>query len=356
MLCSKCGADVPDGLRFCDLCGAPMQVVTQAKKYDIDTYDMAAGGGFEAGNAKELEWLKDAAPRRSNKKWFVLGGSVLAVVAIVLLAVFWLIPMLTKGPTEKIVDAFIETTNSESMSVKFGVDTEKLDISGKFKMEYSIKDKFANIYMNMSMQGMTFDVYIIIDEDGGHAAVKNPMTGTYQASEVMGKSEAKDFFDSIESASRDRDEMFEGVAEYLAETTGKGIDEDKFVDAANKMLKELDKQSNLDKLFSYEKEKEDGVIIHKFDPDVYQLAKTVLPIFEDAFEKTDYEVLEEQLEKNKKSMKDMKADVEIGLDGGDLASVLVKTEGMKVEIEISDVNKTTVKMDKDAEAAIKAAK
>ncbi len=359
MFCNQCGTYVPDGKSFCTACGAPMDARPQGKKLpEEDTFDdLFLGGGFEAGHPAEIKGLGEYVPRKSNKKWFVLGGVLIAVAAIVLLVVFWLIPLLTKGPTEKILDAFVATSNAESLSADFRVTLDGEMLTGEFDMECSVRDKKANIYLDITMQAIPMEIYLMIEKDGGYAAVVNPMTGKYIAEKVMDTSEARDFFRSLEQASSNRNKFLEEFAANLNEEYDDVLDEEKFVEAMNKLLNKLDKKSTLEEVFDYEKEKEDGVTVHKFQPDLYQLMDTALPILKSAFENKDvYNALKKAMETSKESLQKTEFTVEVGLKGKYLASFVLETTDVQIEIDLSNVNKTKVKFEKEAKAAIEAAK
>lgn len=366
MICKMCGNVLPEGAERCEKCGEFVDGIVIGKStgfYADQWMNDGMMGGFEAGSPAEIKNLGEYRKPKMRKSTLlgIIFGGVAAAAVIALLCIFVIAPWLTKGPIRKIQDAGIATANAESMTVRMDVMAGgNTALSGLFEMESSVKDKKLNAYFQMTVSGVRMDGYLLVDEDGGYAAVYVDLVGGYTAAKVMDRAEAKDFFDTLKNSNTSAARMYEDIGEVLAEEYGNVFDFSDFDKLMSGLIKELDKKQNREEIFRYSKEKKDGATIHSMEPDVALLLETAAEYARDRFKGDAYEELTGYIEGQRLLGKFTDASLEVGIKGKYLTSIDIKAgEGSnkaEIEMTIDNVNKTKVSVDSKAKEAIQKVK
>lgn len=366
MVCRKCGTLLADGDPYCRKCGeTTLRRTTSERKptFGANNWldDGIMPGGFEAGQPAEIKNLGEYRPPRKSKLKIVgiIISALIILAGLAILSYTVIIPFFTKGPLEKFQDALIKTSNAESMtmSFKYTVDDSQT-LSGKMKVAYSVEDKTADGYFEMTVSGIAMKGYFLADEKGGYAAVYVDMLGQYTAQKVLDADEMEDFFESLKDAETNAAKMYDEMGDLLDEQYGSVFDFSDFGELMEEVIDELDKSKNRKEIMGYEKEKDGALTIHKMEPDVYKLADKVLDIAEDRFDdESTFDELKSAMKANKESAADLDLKLSFGIEKGYLSSFEVSMnteEGVgQMVIELSHINDTEVTVDSAAEAAIR---
>ncbi len=366
MVCRKCGALLSEGEAYCRKCGETALRRTTERKptFGANNWldDGIMPGGFEAGRPAEIKNLGEYIPPKKSKLKIVgiILSALIILAGLAILSYTVIIPFFTKGPIEKFQDAFIKTTNAESMTMSFTYTTNDSQIlTGKMKVAYSIEDRTADGYFEMTVSGIGMKGYFIADKKGGYAAVYVDMLGKYTAQKVLDSVDMDEFFKALEDAETDAANMYDEMGDELDKQYGNVFDFSDFGELMEEVIDELDKSKNRKEIMGYDKEKDGATTIHKMEPNVYELALRIMDMTEDRFEdESTFKELKSSIKANKQGAEDIDLKLEYGIRKGYLSSFELSMNGEEgvneVVIEFSNINDTEVTVDSAAMAAIEA--
>lgn len=180
MKCSKCGAELSEGTKFCANCGTVVeeQAVQQAESVAEPVQSEPVVP------EKPVEKVADNTPAPKKKKG--KAGLVIAIIAIVLVivAVILIIILTSKGKDKEAALFGADTIIKVESNDKYGF----IDINGKFiiNAEYDVASDFVDGYAYIG-KGYSYDrEYTIIDTKG-----KVVKTGLPKASKIKYYSDLK---------------------------------------------------------------------------------------------------------------------------------------------------------------------
>ena len=100
MFCGSCGTKVPDGDKFCIKCGAKI-VQENAETVQMPVYEMPVQPMYEMPVQTDTKDNASQAPKKSNKKLFIIIGVIaLCVIIIIVALVFLTKSLINKKETE----------------------------------------------------------------------------------------------------------------------------------------------------------------------------------------------------------------------------------------------------------------
>lgn len=197
MYCSNCGSNNKDGVKFCNSCGSPIDRGEGLKRYDTDAYV--------------------SRPRFGNKKIFILGGIILAL--LLLMTVFFLnknanspedtIQTLVMGVKNADVAACISCLTPslvekiETMMTYSGFTKEKAMMDIKKSLEYSAsgdgKVDFNVSIVNEEIKGNQADVEVSIKMIHNGEVKDISEYGVFNPTVIMEKIEGKWYVSDLKS-------------------------------------------------------------------------------------------------------------------------------------------------------------
>lgn len=329
MKCIHCNCELPEDSLFCLNCGQAVPPVTTCES-------APAAPGFAP--VPPASPAPESKPQKS-KKWILFAGIGVAVVAVVLIILFATGVLGGKTYPQDGIENLIENGNftleakamGSKMTMQVDIDWKKEDVTiyaetdGEFA--FAIYDGYY-IY-----EGYTYDYY------SGAILYDLVAEDCSDGIEV--------FFDNYEPG----DEIdWENLADLLMLTTR--VDAEDYVDLRtmancfDTLMDKLENKSWLQKNANYSTEKEDGVTVHVYEPDLYDLANAVLEIFVPCFEDEDtYELLADMLEEYKDDLDDINITIKLGVKKGYLVSAEVKLYGVKIKAAIEDIGSTRIDTD-----------
>lgn len=299
-----------------------------------------------------------------NKKLVGIGIAAVAVVAVILLAVFVIVPMFGGKQVTKVKDALFETLESKSMTVKVTgqFDDDELDAM-KIKIEYSEDDEA--FYIQLSEEDANTTLYYII-EDGAvyYAAYDKEVDKAFALCLNLGEAAEGIWSDVVLALFAGEEKFYEALEDTKLEETFKNmemeLDLDNLQELVDEMIDVFEEKDNLEECLDAETKKEDGETVYTFKPDVYKTITLAMKSVKSRFEDKDvYEDLREELKGDKDYYDDLKLKISVSVDKDVLTGIDVKIdddgEESKVKLKFSDVGSTTVSLS-DVKDALKEAK
>lgn len=338
--CPVCGSSIAPGAKFCNVCGNAATVSAPASYAAPVSYASASYAPVTAptaaakaekpkGAAKEklnqvLSFMKE--PKNRTPIFIGLGAIALILVVVILISSF------SGGPVNSISKAALKTLNG-NFTAEFDVEIEGEKISGT-----------AMVDMNLKKQTLTAVIELKVDGEKMVVGIYDEKLFAYYPSYRTGMTQKLDldeFFETFDGKKLD----MEKLAEMIEDMTGTDVEDILDLKAAEKAGKKLGKKLNskswLKENAGYSTEKSGGATVHVFEPDLYDLLKACVVFFEDALE--DYDDVEDALDEMEEGLSDMDITLEVGVKGGKLTFVNVELmKEIEISVEFSDVGKTKI--------------
>ena len=409
MICSKCGANIPDDANVCPACGAPKVAETPVQPVANTAYvpkhaspdpayrsaplwdsvqtsapvseparpagsvcprcgkpvqngiAFCGGCGYRltapvsqapaaapAAPVRQPRKTGYSAPAKSTKLWIpIAAGVALFLVVAIVISLF----ASAGGPMVKIGSAVKKTVNSGNFTADYELEIEGESAEGTIFVDVDVKNREVAMYTYIEVDGVdiTWGIYegtMFMLADYGY---------TYGYTEDI-QDALDEIFDIYEeTGTNNTAELLEQINDLMDEYMGEELSDYVDLKVLEKSLKEFVKDASkkkwLEENLGYSRSKEKGEILHTFTPVVYDFLMATLPYFEDCFEDSEiYENLLEELEDVEDYLGDnVEMELTIGVKSGYLSSVeaLVEIEGEELEmyLEVYDVNKTRLNAD-----------
>lgn len=281
-----------------------------------------------------------------RKPWFWVLGALAALLLILLV-----VGLLTDwfgfyGPLTKIAFGAKKLGDAGSTTAQFVVaapgDTQA---DGTLACSWDLENRVVAADLQLQLNGKTFR-YGIVD---GHVVWRDSRD---RAKSVDISRELDKFFDSLESES-DLDESLEELLEAVFKTAGihKMVDSGEAVACLKDGFLKWNRTGWLEENAGYSLEREDGTVLHSFEPKTGKLLLEVTKQFEPAFEqRSDYrDVISGLREKKSELSKNYDFELVFGLANGALSMVKVDVDwnGVPVsaKIDLRKIGTTNVDVD-----------
>ncbi len=295
-----------------------------------------------------------------NKKKLVgIGIAAVAVVAVVLLAVFVIVPMFGGKQVTKVKDALFKTLESKSMTVKMISDNDQVS---KLKVEYSEDDE--TLYIQISAEESAYTRYYIIEEKAIYMAIYNEEEEEVSVRQLEMDDDAllSKVLLAMFAGEKELYEALEGTkVEESLEKLGYELDLDNLQEFVDEMVDTFEEKENLEECLDAETKKEDGETKYVFKPDVYKTVALAMKTSKSRFEDKDvYDKLREDWKDEKDEFDDFDLKITVSVDKGVLTGIDIKVdddgdEG-RTRYKFSDVGSTNVSLPKEVKDALKDAK
>lgn len=287
-----------------------------------------------------------------SKKVLLAATAIVTALAIVLisgLATGW---FGLNGPALTILSAAEKTLTAENFTVDFTVEYDGETVRGEAYVSFDPKNRNLTLYADLRNNGESYviaiykDYYILSDGDD------------CEGEDIS--DELDDFFDLYEDRN-DKDFSWE---ELLDSIYGDGtydeakeyIDFDKLNSNLSDYLKKLNNKKWLEENAGYSVEKESGVKLHTFEPDIHDFVKASMPTFETAFkDEDDYDELNDEIGDLKSESKNTDIEIVFGIKSGKLVQLgfdlsgtedsLTEGYDIHIEAEFYDIGKTKIDID-----------
>lgn len=139
MYCTKCGAQVPDGAKFCPKCGAPVAVTSQ--KAAADNISQNAGTDAEKARAPYQNKVKSR-----NKK----AGIAAAIIAAALIVIIIIVQAASRNPVREaknVINNLIEVANGNYSDISDAIDDlAPKSIAGDLADMYDIASRSSTMH------------------------------------------------------------------------------------------------------------------------------------------------------------------------------------------------------------------
>lgn len=374
MICKHCGSTVEDNMRFCPYCGtamtapqpeAPVQnAISFAAPQPETPAQEAISFAAPQPEAPVREAISFAAPQPESTHAPVIPGfptptkkqkkkhpvaitlSIIAGILVIALVAGWLTNWFGfYGPAAKIYKAAEKTLDSGSFTIEITNKSDGHSETYTCEVEIDVDRRDLTIVIADENDIVTFAIY-----EGYRLAYYD--YGDYGSgySKVDMSDEIDDFFDAMEETKDfDLEDFLDEVG--LLDRLEDYVDIDRFEKSAKSMYRNLNSSSWLKKNAGYSKEKENGVTVYTFNPNLYDLAVATLEEFENCFEdEDDYDDLMDGLDDFRKYLKKMDVTVSVGVKNGKLSSFEYSTrynDGDKSSTKLEFINIGSTNIDED---------
>ena len=362
MICSKCGANLPDNSSFCSVCGAKQAAPVQPNMNYVpkhastppvwDSVQPAAPAPAPAQRPAPAP-RTPAQPRKKqnyaalakNPRILGIAGGAVALIVVIALVIGMLSGM--GGPLVKIAAAANKTVKAGNFTADFEVEIDGDSVEGTVLADIDTKNRTVSMLMTLDADGeeITIGIY-----DGQMFGLYDYGGYVYGYTEDI-EDQLDEIFDAYEeTGSKDMTTLLEDLDELMYDYTGEELSDYFDLEELEKCLKTYAKTASKEKWLKenlgYEKSKDGGETLYTFEPGICDFLVASVPYFETAFEDSDmYEELMENLDDYGDDLDDEFAvELTIGVKSGYLSSLdtVVEVDGEEVEIivELYDVNKT----------------
>lgn len=334
--CPHCGGTMDPDAKFCNNCG---------KKLSASLAERAA---------KKFTGIK--APKLP-KKGIIAAASIALILAIVLIvgaATNW---FGVTGPAAQIARAVKNTFAAKNFSVDFEYTYNEYrewgtEVSGTAYVALDPDKRELTLYADVTAEGESgviaiYDGFYIVDGPAGCWGydVSEELDAYFDAYE---EGTAKDFSweDFINSIS------YEGAYDEAKED----IDFDKLDTCLAAYIKKLNDKKWLEENAGYSVEKDGGVTMHCFNPDIYSFLKASASEIENAFIDQDlYDEMNDGITDLRSGSKYTDTNIVFGIKGGKLVHFEGKVSGsydgltqgdeLHIEADFYDIGKTKIDTD-----------
>lgn len=368
MICSNCGANIPDNSTFCSACGAKQAAPVQPNANYVPRHASPATVWDNVQPAAPVQApVQQQAPAQQpvqaprtpakahkktnysalakNPKVLGIAGGAVALIVVIALVIGMLSGL--GGPLVKIASATQKTVKAGNFTADFEIDVDGDSIEGTMFADIDTKNRTVNMLMTFEADGdeITIGIY-----DGQLFELYDYGSRVYGYTQDI-EDQLDEIFDAYEeTGSKDMTTLLEDLDELMYDYTGEELSDYFDLEELEVCLKTygktVTKEKWLKENLGYEKSKNGGETLYTFEPSICDFLTASVPYFETAFEDSDmYEELMENLDDYGDDLDDEFAiEFTIGVKSGYLSSLdaVVEVEGDEVEIivDIYDVNRT----------------
>lgn len=255
-----------------------------------------------------------------NEKKQLTGNQVCLITGIVTVAVIGLIVLLTlssMGPITKLERAARKTLLSNAFSVQFSMDINGDPVEGMMDVALDPVEKSLNMYMQLSDHAADY----VCGFYDSYFVVASPSQDTSRVIDVYDRQNA--FFQALEkTGTPDWSILLDLEDVDLYDEICESFDFDTLLTCLGQWLDQLDTNSWAKENAGYRKTQVDGVTVHSFNPNPYDLVNQSFPYFESAFlREEDLSALQEYIANAKFLFANGKTDFSFGIKAGKLVSL-----------------------------------
>ena len=351
MYCNHCGASLPEGSRFCSMCGQklilsdPQEVKQTETTFSVnpaleETVDQAPRQ-FHWDEEGQMYFpdvvLEENAPvvSKNKRKIRFLQIGIAAVLSVTALLVSLL--LFLSGPLEEIVSAVRDTLEEEKMIIQYRSYQNGELAEGSIQLEIDPEERRLTLLAELGgLQTRRIAIYNdhLILEAGSVTLAQNI------------SQELKEFFDSYEALGKntlDQARLLE-LLELLMADPEEHLDLQELAQCIGDYGKSLNNGKWLGKYAGFEEKKIDGVTCYCFRPDVYEFTRESVTYLEDAFLKAkDYADLMADLKKAEHDLRSKKVSLVLGVKDGVLSFAEIQTAAAAaVRLDITALGYTQI--------------
>ena len=322
MKCTHCNCELPDDSLFCANCGKPIAPPVPAQP--------APQAPVPA--AEPVAAAVPAQKPHKSKKWLLWGGIGLGIVVIALIILLLTGVLGGKDYPQDGVENLLEKGN-------FTAEVNAAGEKYTFQVDIDWKREELTVYAEADGE-FAFAIY-----DGYY--IESSYSNGYYAYYVGNQIDV--FFEDYDPDEEiDWEEVLSLVALFLTPQADVDdyVDTDQLARCMDTLTRKLQDKKWLEKNAGYTREKEDGVTLHIYEPDLYDLACALLDMFAPCIEDEDlYDYAQEALDEYEDTLSMVKIKLELGMKDHYLVSAEAKIAGVKFKAAIEDIGKTRIDID-----------
>lgn len=335
-VCPVCGTAVEDGTVFCSNCGANISPVSAPDA-------VLSLSAFEKSTAKKK-------PKKVKKILLTIG-----LVIAALLVVFVIVGICTNwfglnGPLTQIASATEKTFSKHNFSADFTIEVDGEEFEGTVFFDMDVENEIIHMLLNAEHDGdeiiiAIYDDHLIYGSEDNLSSIDVSM---YISSICDAIEYSKD-------SSMSFDEAWDRLIDLIPNKKQEEINDDYVkLDTLKKLIKtffikKLNNASWLKENAGYSTESENGIKMHKFEPEVGPLLVASAEHFESAFAKSSvYDDVMDFAEDAEEYTEDWEIYVGFGIKGGKLVlleAAIGEDEFVSVSCSFYDIGKTTLNED-----------
>lgn len=320
MKCPNCGAEVPEGVKFCSQCST-----------SLTSPAPAAEPAAPVAPAPEAAPQPASKPKLQPKKLIPIAAIAAAVVVVMVL-----ISLLGGSNPVKAAANLLEVGNFTAV---IRADSERINL----QVDIDYKTETLTVYAEQNGDFL-FAIY------DGYCIVENYDYWdyeTYYHAEDFSQ-QIQDFFDSLDSSETiSTDELTEALEDMLGEDAQYYLDMEQLEKCLKDYGKKFTSKRWLEKNAGYSVYREDGVKFYCLEPDLYDFLTASLAVFEKAFvDDYDYDMVLEELDAMRDELSELELSFALGVKGKYLTSCeIIVDEGYgpeRMKITFRDIGDTEI--------------
>lgn len=337
MKCNHCNNEIPNDSAFCPFCGnrvtpavpEPAPVFTPPTEVPFAPPAEPVAAPVYTDPAYVPPAPEEQPKKKTNLIPFIAIGAVAVIAAVAILLVI----LFAGGKSPQ--DAAQNLIDSGNFTVVAKVVGQKYTL----QVNLDFKKQDATVYAESNGE-FAFAIY-----DGYYLQKKyDYWSGEYRVVATDISEEMEAFFESYEKADQsDWDEIASMLEDMMDEDVEDYINIKKFEKAMDTFEKNMENKRWLKKYAGYSTEREDGVKLHIYEPDLTKFANAVLDIFKDCFEDDDlYDTAVDALDEYEDVLDDMEITLTLGVKGKYLVNAEAEVQGIKVKVTFDKIGKTKI--------------
>lgn len=358
MTCKLCGAELPDDTMFCAQCSAKIEkepdpqvrcgncgcILQPGMKFCPICGTTAAVPISAAGTDAVPSFHGEPSPSAPKNRKLPLIIGLIAIVAVIAVVIVGLVtdwfglaapkPDREEDPEEEQLDFFLD--DNFTLEFEMDLDGETLEVSAMVELDWDNDD--LTVYANAELDGSD---YILAIYEGNLILWDNEYETGYVTAQYADMIEL--YMKGFQEIIRDKDSVhsfWKNLIQSLVcpffniSDISLIVAPDDFDDAIWDMIKLVPTEDWLEKNAGYSTSRSGKLTLHTFEPDLYELLKALLAIYEDCIDPDIFNAVSYGLEDNRIDLRNIDVFLEVGMKSGKLTSLECEIGASWNEVEL----------------------